>query len=252
MSDTASTPAEAGRKDFGPSLPQLLGPRLRALRPWQRALLALALVAIVAAGVALAIRSAGAVNTYTQNTQNAEARGLAPIPFHFDYSSKMKRRQPGGDSYVVVERKINGTLAGSFTVSELKLDTRLARGLIAGFMPIVATRHEEQAARTYTGFRLAFEGRARVNEVEGYQFAFTAKLVQAGKTTRQLFGRVVMLPEPYDASDPEKPYPPGESPSRGLLITMLATTLDHIPSATRVGDEGILQRPFRSFRFGTG
>jgi hypothetical protein len=33
---------------------------------------------------------------------------------------------------------------------------------------------------------------------------------------------------------------------------MLATTIDNVPSPTRVGDQGILQRPFRSFRFGTG
>jgi hypothetical protein len=31
---------------------------------------------------------------------------------------------------------------------------------------------------------------------------------------------------------------------------MLATSLDNVPSATRVGDEGLLQRPYRSFRFG--
>jgi hypothetical protein len=245
------TPAEAGSRDFGPSLPQLLGPRLRALRPWQKALLALGVLALVVAGVALAIRSAAAVKTYDQSTNDAQERGLAPIPFHFDYSRKLEKQDPVG-GYVAVERKVNGTLAGRFAVSELKLDTRLARGLVSGFMPIVATRHERKAARDYDGFRLAFEGRARVNEVEGYQFAFTAQLVQPGKTPRQLFGRVVMLPEPYDANDPEKPYPAGERPTRGLLITMLATTLDHIPSPTRVGDEGILQRPFRSFRFGNG
>jgi hypothetical protein len=245
-----ATRLEAGR-DFGPTLPQLLGPRLRALRPWQRGVLVLALLALVAAAAALAVRSASAVHTYKQSAKDASARGLAPIPFHFDYSSKMKKRPPG-DGYVVVERSVGGTLAGRFTVSELELDSRLARGLVAGFMPIVATRHEEQAARNYTGFRLAFEGRARVNEVEGYQFAFSAKLVQPGKTARQLFGRIVLLPEPYDLNDPEKPYPAGERPTRGLVITMLATTLDHIPSPTRVGDEGILQRPFRSFRFGSG
>ena len=60
-----------------------------------------------------------------------------------------------------------------------------------------------------------------------------------------------MLPEPYDSNEPEKDYPPGRNPTRGLLITMLATTLDEPDSPTRVGDEGILQQPFRSFRFGS-
>jgi hypothetical protein len=119
-------------------------------------------------------------------------------------------------------------------------------------MPIVATRHERQAARRYEGFRLQFEGRARVNHVEGYQFAFTARLVRPGAEPRQLFGRIVLLPEPYDHTDPRIEYPPGQTPTRGLVITMLATSLDNVPSATRVGDEGLLQRPFRSFRFGAG
>jgi hypothetical protein len=241
-------PAEAEERDYGPSLKELLAPRLRALAGWQRVLLAVALVAIAAGAVALAVRSAAATKTYHQGVDDARARGLAPISFHFDYSHKMRRSRPPA-AYVQVGRTLNGTLAGSFTVSELEIGPQ--SGLVSGFMPIVATRYERKAARTYEGFRLAFEGRARVNEVEGYQFAFTARLERPGRTARQLFGRVVMLPEPYDVSDPEKPYPDGRIPTRGLLITMLATTLDKIPSPTRVGDEGILQRPFRSFRFGS-
>ena len=49
--------------------------------------------------------------------------------------------------------------------------------------------------------------------MEGYQYAFTARLRAAGaRAARQLFGRVVMLPEPYDTGDPDKPYPPGQTP----------------------------------------
>jgi hypothetical protein len=241
-------PAKASEPGYGPSLKELLAPRLRALSGWQRALLVLVAVAIAAGGVALVIRSEAATDTYHQRDDDARARGLTPIPFHFDYSSSMKLSRPAA-TYVRVERTLNGTLSGRFTVSELELGRQ--SGLVSGFMPIVATRYEREAARSYNGFRLAFEGRARVNEVEGYQFAFTARLERPGRPARQLFGRVVMLPEPYDVTDPEKPYPDGQIPTRGLLITMLATTLDKIPSATRVGDEGILQRPFRSFRFGT-
>jgi hypothetical protein len=60
-----------------------------------------------------------------------------------------------------------------------------------------------------------------------------------------------MLPEPYDPTDPGVEWPAGRNPTRGLVITMLATSLDNVPSATRVGDEGLLQRPYRSFRFGS-
>jgi hypothetical protein len=240
--------AEAQEPDYGPSLRELLGPRLRRLRGWQRGLLALVVAAIAAGAVGLVLRSAAATNTYHQGVDDARARGLVAIPFHFDYSSAMKLSRPPG-AYVRVERRLNGTLSGRLTVSQLEIGPQ--RGLVSGFMPIVATRYERKAARSYKAFRLAFEGRARVNEVEGYQFAFTARLERPGRPARQLFGRIVMLPEPYDANDPGKAYPEGRIPTRGLLITMLATTLDKIPSPTRVGDEGILQRPFRSFRFGS-
>jgi hypothetical protein len=123
-------------------------------------------------------------------------------------------------------------------------------GALASYLPLIATDLQRATARRYEHFRLQFEGRARVNEVEGYQYAFTSRLRVPDRPPRQLFGRVVVLPEPYSYEDPETEYPPGRNPTRGVLVTMLATTLDEAPSATRVGDEGILQRPFRSFRYG--
>jgi hypothetical protein len=203
----------------------------------------------VAAVAVLLIRHETSIKTYSQSAAEAQERGLAPIPFSFHYSSKL-RLSHHPDIYVQAERRVRGTLASRFSVSELALGRQT--GLLSGFLPIVATRYERQAARRFAGFRLQAEGKARVNEVEGYQFAFTARLLRPGATARQLFGRVVMLPEPFDPGDLEKTYPPGQNPTRGLLITMLATSLDNIPSATRVGDEGTLQRLFRSFRFGEG
>jgi hypothetical protein len=244
---TAESRTDTRESEYGPTLPELLRPRLRALGRWQRLALLLAFAALIAAALALVIRKEASVSTYTQTENGALERGLAPIPFHFDYSSKLELSRPAG-AYVQVERRLKGTLFGRFTVSPLRLGRQ--RGLVSGYMPIVATGHERRAAREFPGFRLQFEGRGRLNEVEGYQFAFTAQLRRPGVQPRQLFGRVVMLPEPFDAEDPEKPWPPGRNPTRGLVITMLSTTLDKVPSATRVGDEGILQRPFRSFRFG--
>lgn len=241
----SATPREPA---YGPSLPELLVPRLRALATWQRVLLCLLLAVVVVAAVAVVIRKEAEVHSYHQTTADAQKRGLTPIPFKFDYSKRLKRSQPRG-AYVQLERRPKGTLADRFTVSELRLGPQ--KGQVSGFMPVVATRYEQQAAKQYKGFRLQFEGRARVNEVEGYQFAFTARLRRPGKPVRQLFGRVVMLPEPYDPTDPGVEWPAGRNPTRGLVITMLATSLDNVPSATRVGDEGLLQRPYRSFRFGS-
>jgi hypothetical protein len=136
-------------------------------------------------------------------------------------------------------------------MSVAPFDIKPQTGLLSGWLPIEATKLERISARAYDHFRLQFEGRARVNEVEGYQYAFDARLPQPGKRPRQLFGRVVILPEPFDIGDPSKAYPPGQGPTQGVKLTMLSTRFDNVDSSTVVGDQGILKRPFRSFRFGT-
>jgi hypothetical protein len=207
-------------------------------------------VLLLLAGIAaLVIRSEAAQRSYQQTASDAQERGLNPIEFNFDHSSKLKLSKPPG-AYVRAERRRDGELVASMTVSPFRMERR--DGNIAGYLPLVAIDLQRDAARRYDHFRLQFEGRARVNDVEGYQFAFTARLARAGGgEPRQLFGRIVVLPEPYDYNDPAKEHPPGQNPTRGILITMLATTLDEPDSPTRVGDEGILQKPFRSFRFGS-
>ena len=243
---TQQPPAPAA-PDYGPSLPELVRPWLRSRPRWVRILLAAVLVALVGLIASLVIKSEAGVRTYHQTEADARARGLEPLEFHFDRSSKLALSKPRG-SYVRAERLRNGELVARFTVAPFAMQRR--EGFLAGYLPLVATDLERDAARRYDHFRLQFEGRARVNDVEGYQFAFTARLPRPGGQPRQLFGRIVILPEPYDYGEPDKEHPPGQNPTRGILLTMLATTLDEPESATRVGDEGILQRPFRSFRFG--
>jgi hypothetical protein len=234
--------------DYGPSLPELLRPRLRALGRRGRILLGLVVAALVALIAVLLISKEASVASYTQTAGDARARGLEPLEFRFDRSSRLELSKPAG-AYVQAERTKDGVLVARFTVRPFRMERR--PGALASYLPLIAVDLQRADARRYENFRLQFEGRARVNEVEGYQYAFTTRLRQEGRPPRQLFGRVVVLPEPYSYEDPEAEYPPGRNPTRGLLLTMLATTLDEAPSATRVGDEGILQRPFRSFRYGT-
>jgi hypothetical protein len=238
----------APQPDYGPSLPQLLRPRLRALGRGGRVLVGVALVALVVGIAALAISKEASVQSYVQTEDDARARGLEPLAFRFDRSSKLALSKPAG-TYVRAQRTKEGVLVARFSVSPFRMERRA--GALASYLPLIATDLQRADARRYENFRLQFEGRARVNEVEGYQYAFTTRLRAPGKPVRQLFGRVVVLPEPYSYEDPETEYPPGRNPTRGVMLTMLATTLDEAPSATRVGDEGILQRPFRSFRYGT-
>ena len=246
---TSARPTSPAEPDYGPSLPDILRPWLRRRSRLQRALMAVAVLLALAGIAALVIRSEAATGTYQQTEGDARERGLNPIEFRFDHSTKLQLSKPPG-AYVRAERRRSGELVASLTVSPFRMERR--EGFLAGYLPLIATDLERDAARRYDNFRLQFEGRARVNEVEGYQFAFTARLARAGGgEPRQLYGRIVILPEPYDYENPEEEHPPGQNPTRGLLITMLATTLDEPDSPTRVGDEGILQKPFRSFRFGS-
>jgi hypothetical protein len=242
-------PTAPAEPDYGPSLPQIVGPWLRTRSRLQQILLGAAVLLLLVAAVAQFIRSEAADGSYQQTESDARERGLSPIEFNFDHSRKLELSKPKG-AYVRAERRRGGELVASMTVSPFRMERRA--GFLAGYLPLVATDLEHDAARRYDHFRLVFEGRARVNEVEGYQFAFTARLARpGGEQPRQLFARIVVLPEPYDYNEPEQEHPPGQNPTRGLLITMLATTLDEPDSPTRVGDEGILQKPFRSFRFGS-
>jgi hypothetical protein len=242
-----ASPAARPEPDYGPTLPELLRPRLRALGRGGRIVLGLAVLALVALLATLLISKEAAVKSYVQTEGDARARGLEPLEFRFDRSSRLALSKPAG-AYVRAERNRDGVLVARFTVSPFRMERR--PGALASYLPLIAIDLQRADARRYDNFRLQFEGRARVNEVEGYQYAFTARLRVPGRPPRQLFGRVVVLPEPYSYEDPETEYPPGRNPTRGVLLNMLATTLDEAPSATRVGDEGILQRPFRSFRYG--
>ena len=246
---TEPAPATAQpQPDYGPSVPQLLRPRLQALGRGGRVVLGLVLLALVALVATLVVSKEASVKSYVQTESDARARGLEPLEFRFDRASKLKLSKPAG-AYVRAERTKKGVLVARFTVSPFRMERR--PGALASYLPLIAVDLQRADARRYDNFRLQFEGRARVNEVEGYQYAFTARLRDPGRPPRQLFGRVVVLPEPYSYKEPDTEYPPGRNPTRGVLLTMLATTLDEAPSATRVGDEGILQRPFRSFRYGT-
>jgi hypothetical protein len=227
------------RTDPGPSLPALIAALVRGLRPGQRfAFLAATLV--IAAGVALALGRGDSTDVYGQSAADARARGLAPIPFHFAHPGDFQLTKPR-DAYVSVERTLNGTLLGRLTVSELRLPRE--RAPVAALLPIAATTYERRAAQRYERFRLQFEGRARASEVEGYQFAFTARLQRRDRPARQLFGRVLLLPSPDETEEPRARVP-------GVVLTMLATTADGVYTPIRVGDEGVLREPFASFRFG--
>jgi hypothetical protein len=241
------SPPLVGQEGYGPSLPELLRPWLRTASLWVKVALVAALLALVGIILALVIRHGVEIKTYRQSSADARGRELPAIPFHFDYSRKLRLSRPQG-TYVEVERRVKGTVAARLTILPLAIGHQT--GLVSGFLPILAIGHERQAAERFDGFRLRVEGKARVNKVEGYQFAFKARLRRAGGKSRVLYGRVLMLPRPFAVREPDKPYPAGQAPQDGLLMELLATSYDKVSAPTALGDQGSLQRPYKTFRFG--
>jgi hypothetical protein len=239
--------AEA-QPDYGPSLPELVRSRFGPLPLWLRLALAVFAALVVVGAAAVVIHHRAQVKTYRQGAADARARGLEPIPFHFERSRRLKISKPPG-YYVRGEQRRNGLLVASFSVAPFRIEAQ--SGLLSGYMPVIATELERRDARAYDDFHLRFEGRARVNDVEGYQYAFRASLPREAAPHRLLFGRVVMLPEPYDIGDLDKDYPAGRQPTRGLRIEMLSTSLDKVSAPSLIGDEGVLKRPYRTFEFGS-
>jgi hypothetical protein len=210
------------REEFGPTLPELLGPRVRALpRAAQVALAAAALGVVLLAGW-LVLRSEGG---------RASAVVREPVAFNLTYTDAMHRVGPRGGESLRLE-----TVAGapqSFAVRPLRIPAY--RGDVSAELTIMSSGLIERMRATIPGFVLRSEGRINVNRQPGYQIVYQARL--DGRTT---YGKRVLL-----VVGPDPP------PHEGADITMLAARSVAVPNADSVAGNGALKTPYRSFRFGT-
>src|SRR4051812_41376210 len=109
------------RPEFGPTLPELLGPRLRALpRPLRLALAVLAALVVVVAAWALLLRGGSELPATVVRE---------PIAFNFVHRAPMHRRAPQGTELA----RVSGG-GQSFAVSELRLPPY--QGDSAGTLPV--------------------------------------------------------------------------------------------------------------------
>jgi hypothetical protein len=156
-----------------------------------------------------------------------------PLAFNFqhapDFASVAPRR---GELLRLERRNERGLFVQSFAVAPLELPAY--RGDAGGMLPLLASRRIEELERDLPGFELAEEGKARINQVPGYTFAFRARL-----GARRLYGRVAMLPEPVPGS------------RRGVELFLESTPAGGAVKAQDVGAVGLNKQPYRSFRFGT-
>jgi hypothetical protein len=120
---------------------------------------------------------------------------------------------------------------------------------VSGLLPVYADREIAALRRRFPKeFELTREGKARVNQVPGYDAQFRARIGE-----RRLFGRLVLLPRPAAGEDLVNPTGELENDrSRtGVRILMLSTPAAGAVRPRDVGARGNLKTPFRSLRFGT-
>ncbi len=211
----------AVRPEFGPTLPELLGPRLRVLPQVVRfGLAALGGLVIVAILYVLVLRGDGA------DAKRAVVV-RTPVAFNFVYRAPFHRLAPTSGELARV-----GSRAQSFAVRELRLPSY--RGDAAGFLPLYAAQQQARMAREYPNFVWRSDGRANINQQQGFEIVFQFRR-PGGPLT---YGRRVLLLPSVTARE-----------GADLLVT--APRSPAIVRADDVGHNGGLKTALRSFRFGT-
>jgi hypothetical protein len=211
------------RPELRPTLPELLGPRLRRLGRAGTAVLAVAALVTVIALIAIG-RGAG------DGTKVLVVRG--PVTFNLKYDpARLERVTPAAGVSLLLQTQASDPDPESFTVRPITLPPYT--GEPAGVEPVVASGLIRQLRRADPDFILRKEGRTRINRQPGYQIQFQTRV-----GGRIAYGRRTLL------------FPDEPSVREGADITLLSVRSPTIPNVDAVGSNGPLKQPYRSFRFG--
>jgi hypothetical protein len=209
------------RPELGPTLPELLGPRFRALPLVARAMLVLIAAAAVAAVGWLLLRPEPGRETIVVREQPA---------FNLSHDDGLRRlaRRPGE----LLRLGQGGAAGPSFAVAPLRLAPY--RGDASAQLTLLSARLIQEMRSTLPAFVWRGDGRTRINDSPGYQILF-----QLRRDGRTHYGRRVLLV-------PDEP-----APREGADLTLITPRSAAIPTVEAVGANGPLKTPLRSFRFGT-
>jgi hypothetical protein len=221
----ATDPAE-----FGPSLPELIGQRWRGAPAWQKGVAFAVLAAVVLGAVAYYL------NRHVSLEDVSFGGSAAAPPFSLEYEPPLREAPRRDGELVRLEQRLRGDLVQSLAIAPLRF-SKLG-GRVTARLPLDAVAYRRQLTRRLGGYRPVLEGATRARGVQGYQLVFTARSRTRGGIVRQLFGKVILLPED------------SERPRRGIAIEMLATTGAGGADARALGNEGPLKTAYRSLELG--
>jgi hypothetical protein len=216
------------KAQFGPTLPQLLAPRIDSLpRIVARILGVLAVLAVLAI-VLLALRLRDPVYSFPGPP--------ATLRFSTSYSRTMTREPTPPGVLLSLRENSSVGLAASFQIAKLALPRY--GGQISGLLPVIAAKLIARLSAAEPTFVLWSQGRTRINLVPGYTFTFQQTI-----GGRPYWGRYVLL-TPQISGD-----------RVGLEISMLtdpALLASATPPITpdSVASVGVLFEPLERLRFG--
>ena len=210
------------RPEFGPTLPELLAPRLRRLPRGVQAVVAVVALAVVAVALAVVFGRGG--------DQTVVVRG--PATFNLQYPSGLVRVAPRRGELLRLESPPGARYPLLYVVRPSTLPPYV--GDINGIVPLFSARVITAMQGANPAFVLRGEGRMRVNEnAFGYSLQFQTRL--GGRLT---FGRRLLL------------YPGETGVRRGVDVLMFARASPTVPNVDAVGGAGPLKPAMRTFRFG--
>jgi hypothetical protein len=212
---------------YGPSLPQLIAPRIDRLPAIARRVGLVAAVVVGVVLVAVLLRSRDAVYTHTG----------APANFSVSWPHSMTREPTPAGALLLLKQTDASGLVTSFEVTPLHLPQYF--GEISGLLPIVAINYERRLEARYGALFTPWTlGRTRI--INTAAFTFTYKLLVGSVT---YYGRVVFI----------TPHLQGDR--SGLILSMLQlpktlkqATAPAAPTPDAVGAGGSLQQPLQHLR----
>jgi hypothetical protein len=211
------------REEFGPTLPELLGERLRvpARTIWR---------VLAAAGVVVVLVLAWLV--FLRDTPGqAGVVVREPVTYNLTYTDALRRVAPRAGETLRLQSRAGAPQ--SMAVRPLRLAPY--KGDVSATLTLLSARLIREMGAQYPGFLWRGDGRVNINKQPGYQIVFQARI--GGRTT---YGKRVLL-----VAAPDPP------PSTGLDITMLSARSPAVPRADAVAANGALKTPYRSLRFGS-